>query len=158
MKDNRLLLLLKKYWVILAVVLIALAAVFSSVEIYKEEVLNIDPDVKYQKQKTLYFAAESIDTLNPLISQSEDTYYLSKLIYNSLFEYDENLSAVPELVKSYKVNTDRAYIEMTLKKGSNGTTAKRSRRTMCALRSTRSRQQAVPHRITPRLPRSWRSM
>ncbi len=127
MKDNRLLLLLKKYWVIPAVALIALAAVFSSVEIYKEEVLNIDPDVKYQKQKTLYFAAESIDTLNPLISQSEDTYYLSKLIYNSLFEYDENLSAVPELVDSYTVNTERAYIEMTLKKGvkwHNGKTLK----------------------------------
>lgn len=127
MKDNRLLLFLKKYWVIPAVILIVLAAVFSSVEIYKEEVLNIDPDVKYQKQKTLYFAAESIDTLNPLISQSEDTYYLSKLIYNSLFEYDENLSAVPELVDSYKVNTDRAYIEMTLKKGikwHNGKTLK----------------------------------
>ncbi len=117
MKDNRLLLLLKKYWVIPVVIFIALAAVFSSVEIYKEEVLNIDPDIKYQQQKTLYFAAERIDTLNPLVSQSEDTYYLSKLIYNSLFEYDENLSAVPELVDSYTVNTERACIEMKLKKG-----------------------------------------
>lgn len=116
MKDNRLLLLLKKYWVILAVAVILLAAVLSSVEIYKEEVLNIDPDIKYEAQNTLYFAAESIDTLNPLLSQSEDTYYLSKLIYNSLFEYDENLSAVPELVESYTVNTERACIELTLKK------------------------------------------
>ena len=88
---------------------------FSSVEIYKEEVLNIDPDIKYEAQDTLYFAAERIDTLNPLISQSEDVYYLSKLLYSSLFAYDENLSAVPELVRSYTVNTERAYIDLKLK-------------------------------------------
>ncbi len=84
MKDNRLLQFLKKYWVIGVFALTALGAVFSSVEIYKEEVLNIDPDIKYEAQDTLYFAAERIDTLNPLISQSEDVYYLSKLLYSSL--------------------------------------------------------------------------
>lgn len=47
MKDNRLLQFFKKYWLIGVLVLLALGAVFSSVEIYKEEVLNIDPDVKY---------------------------------------------------------------------------------------------------------------
>ncbi len=116
MKDNRLLQFFKKYWLIGVLVLLALGAAFSSVEIYKEEVLNIDPDVKYEEQNTLYFAAERIDTLNPLISQSADVYYLSKLIYSSLFDFDENLSAVPELVDSYTVNTDRAYIDLKLKK------------------------------------------
>ena len=48
MKDNRLLQFFKKYWLIGVLVLLALGAVFSSVEIYKEEVLNIDPDVKYE--------------------------------------------------------------------------------------------------------------
>ena len=67
MKDNRLLQFLKKYWVIGVFTLTALGAVLSSVEIYKEEVLNIDPDIKYEAQDTLYFAAERIDTLNPLI-------------------------------------------------------------------------------------------
>ena len=118
MKDNRLLQFFKKYWLIGVLVLLALGAVFSSVEIYKEEVLNIDPDVKYEEQNTLYFAAERIDTLNPLISQSADVYYLSKLIYSSLFDFDENLSAVPELVDSYTVNTDRAYIDLKLKRRS----------------------------------------
>ena len=52
MKDNRLLQFLKKYWVIGVFALTALGAVFSSVEIYKEEVLNIDPDIKYEAQDT----------------------------------------------------------------------------------------------------------
>ena len=127
MKDNRLLQFLKKYWVIGVFALTALGAVFSSVEIYKEEVLNIDPDIKYEAQDTLYFAAERIDTLNPLISQSEDVYYLSKLLYSSLFAYDENLSAVPELVRSYTVNTERAYIDLKLKKKVNWHNGKRLR-------------------------------
>ena len=137
MKDNRLLQFFKKYWLIGVLVLLALGAVFSSVEIYKEEVLNIDPDVKYEEQNTLYFAAERIDTLNPLISQSADVYYLSKLIYSSLFDFDENLSAVPELVDSYTVNTDRAYIDLKLKKKISFQNGKKIKGGGCPLYSQR---------------------
>lgn len=94
-----------------------LTVVLSTVEIYKEEVLNIDPDVTYKEKKTLYFAAERLDTLNPLVSQSEDVYYISKLIYDGLFEFDENLNVVPELVDSYKIDTEKALIEIKLKSG-----------------------------------------
>ena len=45
MKDNRLLQFFKKYWLIGVLVLLALGAVFSSVEIYKEEVQS------YQKKR-----------------------------------------------------------------------------------------------------------
>lgn len=92
------------------------AVVLSSVEIYKEEVLNIDPDIKYKEKKTLYFAAERFDTLNPLVSQSEDIYYISKLIYDGLFELDDNLNAAPKLVESYEVDTEKASISIKLKK------------------------------------------
>jgi len=98
-----------------AVVIIAVAV--SSVDIYKEEILNIDPDIEYTEQDTVFLASERIDTLNPLISQSEDVYYLSKLIYSSLFTYDENLNLKPEIVESYEINTEKAYIEVTLKEG-----------------------------------------
>ncbi len=107
---------IKKSWIwILAVILIS-AVVLSSVEIYKEEVLNIDPDIKYKEKKTLYFAAERFDTLNPLVSQSEDIYYISKLIYDGLFELDDNLNAAPKLVESYEVDTEKASISIKLKK------------------------------------------
>ena len=116
-KENKPVKFLKKYWIILVVLVLAIGGGVSSVEIYKEEVLNIDPDIQYEQQKTLYFAAESMDTLNPLSSQSEDTYYLSKLIYEGLFAFDENLSAVPQLVKDYSVDTQRAMIKITLRNG-----------------------------------------
>ena len=108
---------LKNYWAGILIIILVIAVVTSSVEIYKEEVLNIDPSIEYVEQKTVFLSSEKIDTLNPVISQSEDTYYLSKLIYSSLFNFDENLNAVPELASEYKVDTEKAYIEITLKKG-----------------------------------------
>ena len=108
---------LKKYWAGILIIILLIAVATSSVEIYKEEVLNIDPSIEYVEQKTVFLSSEKIDTLNPVISQSEDTYYLSKLIYSSLFNFDENLNAVPELASEYKVDTEKAYIEITLKKG-----------------------------------------
>ena len=108
---------LKKYWAAILALVLVIAVVLSSVEIYREEVLNIDPDIEYEEQKTLYLSSEKIDILNPVISQSEDVYCLSKLIYSSLFTFDENLSIIPDLVSEYSVNTDRAYIEITLREG-----------------------------------------
>ena len=107
----------KKYWAGILAFILIIAVILSSVEIYREEVLNIDPDVEYIEQKTLYLSSEEIDTLNPVVSQSEDVYYLSKLIYSSLFTFDENMGIIPDLVSEYSINTDRAYIEITLKKG-----------------------------------------
>ena len=88
----------KRYWMGVVIIILVVAVMASSVEIYREEVLNIDPTIEYIEQKTLFLSAEEIDTLNPVISGSEDTYYLSKLIYSSLFNFDENLNVVPELV------------------------------------------------------------
>ena len=107
----------KRYWMGVVIIILVVAVMASSVEIYREEVLNIDPTIEYIEQKTLFLSAEEIDTLNPVISGSEDTYYLSKLIYSSLFNFDENLNVVPELVSEYEINTEKAYIDITLKKG-----------------------------------------
>ena len=107
----------KKYWAAILALILTFAVTLSSVEIYREEVLNIDPDIEYEEQNTLYLPSEEIDTLNPVISQSEDVYYLSKLIYSSLFTFDENLGIEPGLVSEYSINTDRAFVEITLKKG-----------------------------------------
>ena len=73
---------LKKYWIGILAAVLVIAVIASSVEIYKEEVLNIDPDIEYKEQSTLYLPSENIDTFNPVISQSQDVYYLSKLIYS----------------------------------------------------------------------------
>ncbi|MGN1413645.1 MAG: ABC transporter substrate-binding protein [Anaerovoracaceae bacterium] len=108
---------LKRTWLLLLVIAIVVAAGISSVEIIKEEVLKIDPDVRYEEAKSLYLSCESLDTLNPILSKSEDVFHLSKLIYNSLFDYDETLNVVPELIESYEVNTDRGMVSVKLKQG-----------------------------------------
>lgn len=108
---------LKRTWLLLLVIVIVVAAGISSVEIIKEEVLKIDPDVRYEESKTLYLSCESLDTLNPVLSKSEDVFHLSKLIYNSLFDYDETLNVVPELIDSYMVNTVRGLVSVKLKQG-----------------------------------------
>lgn len=109
--------ILQKYWLYIVVATAMIVVAISSISIYREEVLEIDPDVNYVQQDTLYFAATSIDTLNPVVSSSEDTFYISKLIYNSLFDYTDDLNVQPELAESYEVNTDRAYVDITLKDG-----------------------------------------
>ena len=108
---------MKKYWIGVVIIILIFAVILSSVEIYKEEVLNIDPSIEYIEQDTLFLSSETIDTLNPVISQSEDVYYISKLIYDGLFDYDENMSVIPRLASEYTINTEKAFIEVTLKDG-----------------------------------------
>ena len=98
---------------VIAVIIVAV----SSINIYREEVLEIDPDVKMEEQNTLSFASAYIDTLNPIVSKSEDTYYISKLIYNSLFDYTADLNVEGEMVESYTVDTEKAYVDITLRSG-----------------------------------------
>ena len=108
---------LQKYWIPIVGAIIALAVIISLVNIYREQVLDIDSDKKYVKQDTIYLASNSIDTLNPVTTITEDSYYINKLIYDGLFEFTNNLSVTPNLVDSYTVNTEKAYIEIKLKSG-----------------------------------------
>lgn len=108
---------IKRAWILLLIIAIIVVAGVSSVEIIREEVLNINPDVTYVESDTIYLSCEALDTLNPVLSKSEDVYHLSKLIYNSLFEYDENLNVVPELIESYEVHERYGKVSVKLKEG-----------------------------------------
>ncbi|MBR4411427.1 MAG: ABC transporter substrate-binding protein [Firmicutes bacterium] len=108
---------LKRTWPVILVSAVIIIGASAGVEIYKEEVLNIDPDVQYKTSTSLSLSCEPLDTLNPILSQSEDVYHLSKLLYNSLFDYDETLNVVPELVDKYTVDRDRGKVTITLKEG-----------------------------------------
>ena len=88
-KLDILLYFLKRTWPVILVAAVIIIGASAGVEIYKEEVLNIDPNIQYKTSTSLSLSCEPLDTLNPILSQSEDVYHLSKLIYNSLFEYDE---------------------------------------------------------------------
>ena len=105
----------QKYWIPVVGAIIALLVIFSIINIYKEDVLEIDSDIKYVEQDTIFLAANSIDTLNPISTITEDSYFINKLIFDSLFEYTNNLSLEPSLVETYSINTEKAYIDIKLK-------------------------------------------
>lgn len=107
----------QKYWIPIVGSIIILLVIFSVINIYREQVLDIDTSVKYVKQDTIYIPASSIDTLNPITTVTEDSYYIEKLVYDSLFDYTENLAVEPKLVESYSVDTEKAYIDIKLKSG-----------------------------------------
>lgn len=115
-ENNKYIELVKKYWIPIAAVLVAILVTISLFSIYKDEVLEIDSNEELENGKNIYLASGKIDTLNPIISVSEDTYYLSKLVYDSLFEYNEEFGLVQGLVSSYSVDTEKAQIVLKLKK------------------------------------------
>lgn len=47
------------------------------------------------------------NTLNPLINENETYFYFSKLIFEGLFDFDENLKPIPELAESYEIEDGR---------------------------------------------------
>lgn len=114
---NKVIEFFQKYWIPVVGSIIIIVVVISGINMYREIVLDIDENIEYVKQDTIYIPASSMDTLNPVTSITEDSYYINKLMYDSLFEYDTNLGAVPVLVDKYSVNTEKAYIDITLKSG-----------------------------------------
>ena len=74
-------------------------------------------EVKYRTEQTIYLPMEKVRTLNPMISKDADVYYISKLVYDSLFELDEWLEPKKRLVESYAYSDDKLTLTLTLKEG-----------------------------------------
>ncbi len=113
--------LLSKIWIWAMIAVIVYVILFGGVDLYRDIHKEVDvkneKEIEYEVQNTISFAVNKIDTLNPVLSKSGDTYFIGKLVFDSLFEYDENLMPEPLLVKGYSVNTEKAFIECNLKKG-----------------------------------------
>jgi len=65
----------------------------------------------------VFIPIEKLRTLNPIITKDEDAYYINKLIYEGLFEYDHNLTLTNALAESYSYSADGASVSIRLKKG-----------------------------------------
>ncbi|HWQ79999.1 MAG TPA: ABC transporter substrate-binding protein [Anaerovoracaceae bacterium] len=65
----------------------------------------------------IYIPIEKIRTLNPITTKDEDAYYVDKLIYESLFSFDNNLELTNVLADSYTYAADGASVTISLKKG-----------------------------------------
>lgn len=56
-------------------------------------------------------------TLNPLLTDNSSYYHFSKLIFEGLFEFDENLKPYPKLAESYSISEDGKKVSIKLKQG-----------------------------------------
>ncbi len=111
--------------IIIVVVLAGSVSTFFIIEQNKEKKNNnAEQNVEYVEADTVYFSMNKPDTLNPYVSSSEDVYYVSQLIYSSLFKLDDHLSPVPDLVESYTTDPEKGFVSIELKsniKFSDGT-------------------------------------
>lgn len=89
----------------------------------KKEEKPGENSIVYEDIDTLYFSMNNIRSLNPLTSKDEDTYYISQIVYNSLFTLDDGLNIKPNLVSKYTTNAKEGSAKLTLKKAkfSDGT-------------------------------------
>lgn len=78
---------------------------------------NEKTEIVYRTDRNVYLPAEKLRTLNPLISKDEDYYYISKLIYNGLFELDEELIPQPVLARDYAYDESRTELVIDLNRG-----------------------------------------
>ncbi len=104
-------------WIGLVGAGIFLTLVIGSIFFVNGSLIPTEDDTEYQTSKEILLPMVNVSTLNPLASKDEDTYYISKLIYDSLFTMDKTLTPTPQLVDSYKINRDSKSITLTLKEG-----------------------------------------
>lgn len=102
------------------IIVVLLAGTLSTLYIVEEN--NIKNNKKenngmeYVSSDTVYFAMDKTENLNPYTSSSEDVYYISQLIYSSLFRLDSTLTPVPDLVEHYTPDKEEGKVDIKLKK------------------------------------------
>lgn len=66
---------------------------------------------------SLSLGVTDIDTWNPILTQSEMVREAMQLVYEPLFEINENMEAVPVLANDYSISPDGKTIEVNLREG-----------------------------------------
>lgn len=59
----------------------------------------------------------NFNTLNPLLTTNLYYYYFSKLIYEGLFDFDDNLNVIPKLAKDYTILNGGRTVSIELRDG-----------------------------------------
>ncbi|MGM9535468.1 MAG: ABC transporter substrate-binding protein, partial [Intestinibacter sp.] len=85
---------------------------------------SADTEEESKSEKTITNDSEYInltmirpDTINPVLNTDKSVSYVLNLVYDSLFEFDENYDLQPKLVNSYSVSSDNKSVDITLKSG-----------------------------------------
>ncbi len=118
-RSNRIFDFLHRNIIIIIIAVVVLAGAISTVAIVRGDAGTSQEEqetVTYEKMSRIYLAMSQVQTLNPLTSNDRDVYYISQLMFSSLFRLDETLNVEPELVKSYTVNTQEGSVLLKLRK------------------------------------------
>lgn len=75
------------------------------------EVIEYTPEVGGE----IILPLTNFNTLNPLMTENNSYYYFSKLIFDSLFEFDDNLNVEKQLIKDYELSDNGRTIVIKLK-------------------------------------------
>ncbi|MBC8590837.1 peptide ABC transporter substrate-binding protein [Wansuia hejianensis] len=83
----------------------------------KSQDLNTVEDIDYTPVEggTITIPLTNLNTLNPLYANSSSYYHFSKLIFEGLFDFDENLDVVPRLVHRYEISNNGRTVSIELK-------------------------------------------
>ena len=109
---------LHEHVIAIIIAIVILAGVVSTVAIVKGDVKTgpkEQEDVAYEPVNTVYLAMNPVESLNPLSSQDRDTYYISQLVFSSLFKLDDNLNITPDLASSYTADAGRGSVSIKLR-------------------------------------------
>lgn len=111
----------KKYLSLILIILIAVAVTsceqsdLATVNNTKDEDMGKTVEYNPEEGGQIVVPLTSLNTLNPLITENSNYYFLSKLIFEGLFEFDNNLNVTNQLAESYSIKDNGRTIEIKLK-------------------------------------------
>lgn len=109
---------LHEHVIAIIIAVVVLAGVISTIAIVKGDVKTSAEETEkrtYEPMNTIYFAMDPVKSLNPLSSEDRDVYYISQLMFSSLFRLDDHLNIEPDLVSSYTANSSNGSVSIKLR-------------------------------------------
>nr|WP_315019533.1 ABC transporter substrate-binding protein [uncultured Aminipila sp.] len=109
--------MIKKVLIISLTIIICIGIIIYSQHGQMYNLLNKSDEEKivYTESQTVKLPMEKVRTLNPITSKDSDTYQISKLIFESLFNLDKNLSLTNGLASSYNYAPDKMSVNIEIK-------------------------------------------
>ena len=110
---------LHRHIIIIIIAVVVLAGGLSTIAIVRGDVSPSEEEqetVTYETMDKIYLAMDRVETLNPLVSGDSDVYYISQLLFSSLFYLDDKLGVKSQVVESYNTNAQAGSVSLELRK------------------------------------------
>lgn len=105
----------KKVLVFLLLIALTLVGCDKTEEVVRKTMDNESKSVQLEKGGEINIPLTSIGTLNPIINQNESYYFFSKMVYESLFEINDEFNVEGLLVEDWKIEEAGRTINLKLR-------------------------------------------